>query len=62
MAAKSLAGADRFKRRVDAENEIGHLLFAGIVGAGVQDPQVNREMLPVVTREVLRPGDFLAQR
>ncbi|GLS40643.1 hypothetical protein GCM10010869_62400 [Mesorhizobium tianshanense] len=41
-------GADRFNCWVDAENEFSHFLFAGIVSAGVQDPQVDLEMLPVV--------------
>ncbi len=54
MAAKRLAGADRFNCWDDAENKIGHFLFA--VGAGVQDPQIDREMLPVVGREALCPG------
>lgn len=49
MAANSLAGAHRFKSRVDAEKEICHLLYAGIVGAGVEDAQVNGGMLPVVS-------------
>lgn len=42
MAAKRLAGAFGLKGRVDAENEIGHLRFAGIVGAGAQS---SRRML-----------------
>ena len=37
----SLAGANRFKSRVDTENEFGHFLYAGIVGAGVEGAQVN---------------------
>lgn len=40
MAANSLAGTDRFKGRVDAENEFGHFLYAGIIDAGVEDAQV----------------------
>lgn len=45
MAANSFAGAHRFKDGVDAENEFGHFLHAGIVGAGVEDAQVNGGML-----------------
>ncbi|WP_245482551.1 hypothetical protein [Mesorhizobium sp. M7A.F.Ca.ET.027.03.2.1] len=47
------------KSRIDAQNEIGQLFYAGIVGTGVQDPLVNGEMLPVVAREAFRPGDFV---
>lgn len=62
IAANSVAGAHRFKSRVDAENEIGHLLYAGIVSAGVEDSQIDIEMLPVIAREAFRPRDFVAQR
>lgn len=51
MAADYLAGAHRFDDRVDAENEIGHFFHADIVGAGVEDEQVNAAMLPVVARD-----------
>ncbi|WP_368389311.1 hypothetical protein [Mesorhizobium sp. LMG 17147] len=53
MAADCLAGADWFKDRVDAENEIGHFFDAEIVGAGVADAQVNGAMLPVVARDAI---------
>lgn len=49
----SLAGEHQFKSRVDAENEFGHFLYAGIVGAGVEDAQVNGGMLLVVARDTV---------
>lgn len=51
MAADSLAG--EVLRPVNAENEIGHVLDAGIVGAGIEDAQINGAMLPVVARDVV---------
>lgn len=59
MAANRLAGANGFPRRIDAQNGLRHLLFAGIAGARVDELQIDREMRVVVSGQAIGPWDLV---
>lgn len=61
MAAHRFERPRRRPYRIDPQNVLGHLFFARIVSAGVEQLQVDREVLVVVVGQAIRPGDFVQQ-
>ncbi|TWG95971.1 hypothetical protein L598_002800000260 [Mesorhizobium sp. J18] len=59
MAANCFSGTLRFGQRINAEDEPRHLILAGIVRRRIQKPHIDREVIPVIGRQVVRPGNFI---
>lgn len=58
MASRCFPRAHRFFRRINTEDDLRHLLIAGIVSGCIQEPQVGREVLAVIGSQAFRPRHF----